>query len=538
MSIRQKFLTLIGLMIAVIVVQALVGIWINQRGTERMQAMYTQRTVKLAKLGAMLDDSNVVRVRLLRATLAATPESAKSELTQIPQLIDNVDKQWAEVKNIALADEEKKFVDAYESSLGPFLQQRSAWIEALKSGDFDKAKSIAGDKQTTNTFRDSRNAIRDLFGVEDKLASDSYENARGDARRGVWVNFGMVVTSLVISILAAHFILTPIVTQLIGAVKIAGEVSKGNLTEKISTKGSDEVNQVLAALDHMQSGLRDSVRTMHAGADELARQAKGLADGSKEIHTQAASQGDAMNAAAAAIEELTVSINILSSNATDAHQTTATSGNEARNGVEVILGTTHQMHSLADTVHKASTTLQGLGSKSQQISQIVETIREIADQTNLLALNAAIEAARAGEQGRGFAVVADEVRKLAERTGQSTQQISKVIEEVLHETESAMREMETGVSKVQEGTRMAEAAGTSIGQIVSSTNRVAEMVTDISGAIREQTVAAQDIAKNVEHVAQMSEEAIAIADANAASATALEKLSREMTATVSRFRID
>ncbi len=538
MSIRQKFLTLIGLMIAVIVVQALVGIWINQRGTERMQAMYTQRTVKLSKLGAMLDDSNVVRVRLLRATLAATPESAKSELAQIPQLIDNVDKQWAEVKNIALADEEKKFVDAYESSLGPFLQQRSAWIEALKSGEFDKAKSIAGDKQTTAAFRDSRNAIRDLFGVEEKLAADSYENAKADARKGVWVNATMVITSLVLAVLVAHFILTPIVTQLHGAVRIAGEVSKGNLTEKISTHGSDEVSHLLTALDHMQEGLRESVQTMRGGAEELARQARMLADGSKEIHSQAANQGESMNAAAAAIEELTVSINVLSSNAAEAHQTTTASGDEARRGVEVILGTTHQMHSLADTVHKASTTLQGLGAKSQQISQIVETIREIADQTNLLALNAAIEAARAGEQGRGFAVVADEVRKLAERTGQSTQQISKVIDDVLQETDSAMREMETGVSKVQDGTRLAEAAGDSIGQIVSSTSRVSNMVTDISGAIREQTVAAQDIAKNVEHVAQMSEEAIAIADANSASADALEKLSQEMTATVSRFRID
>ena len=538
MSIRQKFMGLMGLLVSLIVIQSLVGYWVSTRADARLQSMYSQRAQSLAKLGAMLDDSNVVRVRLLRATLAASPEAAASELSQVDKLLGNVEKLWSEVKSTATSDEERKFVDKYDASLGQFIAQRTAWIDALKAGDFDKAKAVAGDKVTTEAFRDSRGAVRDLFGVEDTLAASSFEAAQADSRKSMSISLGMVALSIIAAILASLFILRPIVIQLQGAVRIAGEVSQGNLTEKIVVKGHDEVNQLLTALDQMQNGLRESVRTMRRTATELGTQAQTLSQGSQEIHTQATHQGDAMSSAASAIEELTVSINILSDNAADAHRTTEQSGIEARAGVDVILGTTEQMHSVASTVNKASSTLQGMGAKSQQISQIVNVIREIADQTNLLALNAAIEAARAGEQGRGFAVVADEVRKLAERTNQSTQQIAKVIEDVLGETDSAISEMKDGVIKVQEGTRLAEAAGHTIRQIVEGTDRVAGMVTDISSAIREQTIAAHDISKSVEHVAQMTDEAIAVANSNAASARALQDLSQDLNSAVSRFRLD
>ncbi|GAB2897897.1 methyl-accepting chemotaxis protein [Uliginosibacterium flavum] len=538
MSIRNKFMGLMGLLVSLIMIQALVGYWVSTRADTRLHSMYSQRAQSLAKLGAMLDDSNVVRVRLLRATLAATPEAATSELSQVDKLLGNVEKLWSEVKAQATSDDERKFVDKYEASLGKFVQQRTAWIDALKAGDFDKAKAVAGDKVTTEAFRDSRGAVRDLFGVEDSLAASSFEAAQADSRKSLSISLGMVALSIVAAILASLFILRPIVSLLQGAVRIAGEVSQGNLTEKIVVKGHDEVNQLLAALDQMQNGLRESVFTMRRTASELGDQAQTLTHGSQETHAQATTQGDAMNSAAAAIEELTVSINVLSNSANDAHETTVRSGQEARAGVEVILGSAQQMHSVAETVNNASGTLQGLGAKSQQINQIVDVIREIADQTNLLALNAAIEAARAGEQGRGFAVVADEVRKLAERTAQSTQQIAKVISEVLSETDSAIHEMENGVVKVREGTRLAEAAGESIRQIVSGTERVGSMVTDISSAIREQTTAAQDIAKSVEHVAQMSEEAIVVADANAAAAHTLQGLSQDLNNAVARFRLD
>lgn len=538
MSIRQKFLTLIGTLVVLILVQAGVGFWTTSHANARLQAMYGQRAQSLAKLGVMLDDSNVVRVRLLRATLAASPETVTSELAQLDKLQENIDKQWSEVKPLATTPDERKQVDDYEASQGKYVQQRGAWVDALRAGDFEKAKSVASDKLTTEAFRDSRNAVRGLFEVEDKLAQESFEEGRSESRQATMVSIAMVLLSIAAAVLAAIFILFPIVNHVRDAARIATEVAHGNLSGAIVVKGRDELSLLLSALDSMQTNLRSAVQTIRQSAQALGEQAETLSHGSQEIHGQATTQSGAMSSASAAIEELTVSISVLSGNANEAHKSTQQAGQDARAGVDVILGTTQQMHNVAATVTKASGTLQELGTKSQQINQIVEVIREIADQTNLLALNAAIEAARAGEQGRGFAVVADEVRKLAERTGQSTQQIAKVIEEVLSDTGTAIREMEDGVAKVQEGSRLAEAAGKSIQQIMVSTDQVGNMVTDISSAIREQTMAAQDIAKNVEHVAQMTDEAIAVADANANSAAALQNLSKDLNAAVARFRVE
>lgn len=537
MSIRQKFQLMVGVFIMLILLLAADGFWVSLRERDRLQEIYQQQTQMLVKLGAMLDDANVVRVRMLRATLAATPEAAKSELAQIPALLNNIDNSWSAVKTNIDTPDERALADKYEANLGKFVQQRDAWLAALQAGDFEKAKAVAGDKQTTDAFRDSRNAVRDLFGVEDKLAQKTFASAQADFQRSIWISGAMVAVSIVVGILAARLILGPVLLLLQGAVRIAGQVAEGNLTERIVVKGRDEVNQLLAALETMQNGLRESIRTMQSVSAQLSEQSGQLAAGANEIHSQASKQGDAMNSAAAAIEELTVSINILSGNASDANATTAQSGQSAREGGDVIMQATKQIHRVADTVSKASEALQGLGAKSKQISQIVDVIRDVADQTNLLALNAAIEAARAGEQGRGFAVVADEVRKLAERTGQSTQQIAKVIEEVLHETSTAMHEMEEGVTRVTEGSQMAERAGESIRGIVQGTDQVMTMVTDISSAIHEQTTAAQDIAKSVEHVAQMTEEAIAVANANASSAKVLEGLSVDLKAAVGRFKI-
>jgi methyl-accepting chemotaxis protein len=192
---------------------------------------------------------------------------------------------------------------------------------------------------------------------------------------------------------------------------------------------------------------------------------------------------------------------------------------------------------VATAVNEAAGTIRELENYSNEISAIINVIREVADQTNLLALNAAIEAARAGEQGRGFAVVADEVRKLAERTTESTHTIANVIEKVQAGARRAAQEMENGVARVNGGVELAHQAGHSITGIQVGAERVAVAVDDIGSALDEQATAGQEIARGVERIAGMAEENSASVRQTSAAAERLHDLAGELERSVARFRV-
>jgi methyl-accepting chemotaxis protein len=200
-----------------------------------------------------------------------------------------------------------------------------------------------------------------------------------------------------------------------------------------------------------------------------------------------------------------VSIDQVGEHANEADAVARASGEASREGGQVIHNTANEIGRIADAVNNSSQTIHTLENYTGEISAIVGVIKDIADQTNLLALNAAIEAARAGEQGRGFAVVADEVRKLAERTAQSTQQITGMIDKVQSGARQAVAEMEAGVKQVSEGVQLAHQAGDSVADIQKTSDRVVQAVADINVALKEQGIAAREIARSVERVAQMTE---------------------------------
>ncbi|MCX7175908.1 MAG: methyl-accepting chemotaxis protein, partial [Proteobacteria bacterium] len=240
---------------------------------------------------------------------------------------------------------------------------------------------------------------------------------------------------------------------------------------------------------------------------------------------------------AAAVEEMTVSIQHLSSSSDDAHKTATEAGTLSIEGEGVVKNAIAEINKIAESFNRSSQLISNLSQQSDQISAIVNVIKEIADQTNLLALNAAIEAARAGEQGRGFAVVADEVRKLAERTSSSTQQIATTIGDIQNGTQNAMQGMTEGSSLVVEGVGMAAKAGDSMSLIQAGSRKVLDAVAEISSALHEQSAASNLIAQNVEKIAQMTEEnSASIKEVNQA-ANHLEELSRKLNSLVGQFKV-
>jgi methyl-accepting chemotaxis protein len=316
--------------------------------------------------------------------------------------------------------------------------------------------------------------------------------------------------------------------------EITRHVASGNLALRIDIDPND-TNSLLASIKYMREMFRQVVKSTQDSANQVAQVAQQMAAASEQVNTIARQSSESTASMAATTEEMTVSMGLVVENAHEAHSISVKSEEVCTSGVEVIQQAVHSMEQIAVTVRESAEVVQALGAQSEQISSVVKVIREIADQTNLLALNAAIEAARAGEQGRGFAVVADEVRKLAERTTNATKDITTMIGAIQDGMRNVVDNMERGVQQVNSGVSEANEAGEAIHQIQAGAQRVVQVVSDMSNSLREQGKASEEIAQSLEEIARMTEENSAVAHEASQGAHQLLSSAKVMQNTVNRF---
>jgi aerotaxis receptor len=319
--------------------------------------------------------------------------------------------------------------------------------------------------------------------------------------------------------------------------RAAESIAAGDLTRLLPAASKDELGDLNAALSVMRNNLHELIAHVRDGITELNRHSEDVSAFAQVSSKVTEMQSEAASGMAAAMEELSVSIDQVSDHASDAHRVSQISSEQACEGGRVIHSAATEMEHIAMAVNNVSGTIRGLEEYSGQISCIVNVIREIADQTNLLALNAAIEAARAGEQGRGFAVVADEVRKLAARTSSSTKQITGMISKIQEDTRQAVHEIQIGVQRVSDGVGMAKQAGNSIGGINDAAQQATRAADDITLAIKEQSFAARDIAQRIETIAQGTEQNSQASSKTANSAKQMSELSWQLENLAVRFKI-
>jgi methyl-accepting chemotaxis protein len=316
---------------------------------------------------------------------------------------------------------------------------------------------------------------------------------------------------------------------------ITKRIAAGDLATPVDC-APDDKDSLLANIRSMQETLRTMIAGIVSNAEQVAKAANQLLGAAEQVAERAGLQSDAASSMAASVEEMAVSIDQVKENATEAHSISQTAGSLSEDGAAVIHNAAGEMRKISTAVQASSQIVEDLGHQSDQITSIVNTIKEIADQTNLLALNAAIEAARAGEQGRGFAVVADEVRKLAERTGHSTKEIGDMVTKIQSGTRSAVSSMQDGVRQVSHGVELANQAGDSINRIRDGALRVTVVVNGISDSISEQSMASNEIARKLETIAQMSEESAIAVRETADAARQLQALSSSLREMVAQFR--
>jgi methyl-accepting chemotaxis protein len=315
-----------------------------------------------------------------------------------------------------------------------------------------------------------------------------------------------------------------------------GSLAQGDFSRQIHVP-SGAKESLIGLLASMQSTLKGIITQVSHSTEELSGSADSIAQIAEQTAQFATSQQSSTQTMAAAIEELVVSISHLSDNATHADELSKVSANTLEDGSGVIKQTLDSILSISDTVSNAASSLSELNSHTQQISDIIEVIRSIADQTNLLALNAAIEAARAGEQGRGFAVVADEVRNLASRSAASTQQITGMISKIQSGADASIRSMENTVNNVSRGVSLANQTSEAIASIKSHAANLTGLMGEISHTLREQSTAANEVVSTVGSITSLSEQSGDAARHVSQEAAKLKQLSRVLRQEMGHFKL-
>lgn len=507
------------------VIVAFVGIYgLSNLGVmnKSLNSMYDDSLVPVKNI--LQAQSTVAQMRLIARDLyiKESIEERKKQVEQYNEAVRVMTDYMNEFRAGNLSAETQKAMEVYEAAATEYkkvyqqgidlaLANRNTEYKALISGDF---ATVAGNLS---------NSLSNLVDITVSEADAARDNGAELYDSSMKITIIIVVIAALLCIILGYMISQLIARPLSKVVSLVTKVADGDLTETSGIHTRDETGVLAAAVDHMVNSLRELAGTIQSHSENLAASAEQISSSSDEIAIGNNSQASNAQTINYLFQELSSAIHSVANNTEEASEMSGTTVAIAEEGRKVIQSSMSSMRTVSSQMGR-------LEDDSQKVGEIIDVIEDIADQTNLLALNAAIEAARAGEQGRGFAVVADEVRKLAERSGEATKQIIGIIKGMQENTR-------TSVEAVHESSDLSEQSGESFERIVSMVNEMGQKIIEISAASEEQAAQTSNVLTAVENISATTEEAAASSEETAATAQSLAHLAVELQKTVSVFKL-
>ena len=548
MSIKGRLVALVGFLAVTLAITGGTSYYIASSADEEVSSIYNHETIPMRELATVrrlvVENSGQV----FRA-IQHSPgfEYAKLHNHPIDQHLDIIDTNLKRMNETFGALEKHLLPDSEELKILKEFQPLYAKYEneillptmaSLRGGDYSVGV-VARFLKENGAFEAKMNPLLDRLGdAQEAAVKTSYEEGKARNQRFVWIAMLTLVVGLISGLVIAALTIRSITGPLDEMQSLITRAAREkDFTGSIQVRSTDEIGTTANAFNGLLRSLQESLTELRQNIVQVDDATTSLAQASSQAAQASSETSESSSSMAASVEELSVSVTSVSDHTREALQLANTAGEYSESGGEVISNAVTAMADIAVQVRTVGSAITELGEHTERISTVVQVIKDVADQTNLLALNAAIEAARAGEQGRGFAVVADEVRKLAERTTKATGEIAGMIGDIQSRSKNAANAMEETIGRLESSSELAGRAGESIEAIRSANSKVQQVFADINEAMREQGAASYDIAQRVERVAQASEESSASVSASSEEAAKIHNLANAMRANIERFRV-
>ena len=498
--------------------------------------MESNHLPSIASLSAMLENTLRLRITSFRTLVNREPASLLETDARIAELIGKLQAAKKAYAALPAEGEELAVYNQFEATLVTFLEVQAKVLELSRQDKTDDMRALINTrmKEATDLMGVQ---INQLIAINKKDATDAATVSKGQYDNA---NVGVIAVSIIavlMTVILAWLLTRSIVSPLARAVRAAEEIAAGDLTRAIHVDGKDEAAHLLRALSTMQRNLRQTLELIAGSSTQLASAAEELSVVTEQSSRGLQKQNNEIEQAATAVNQMTAAVEEVARNAVSTSEASQQSNQSARQGRDRVVETVKSIQDMTQQIQATSGLVEGLATQGRDIGKVLDVIRSIAEQTNLLALNAAIEAARAGEAGRGFAVVADEVRALAHRTAQSTTEIEQMVAGIQTRTGEAVQSMSRNTESTRTTLGLANSAGDALELITEAIAQINERNLVIASASEEQAQVSKEVDRNLVNIRDLAAQTSAGANQTSAASHELSRLAVDLKAMVARFVI-